>query len=336
LSRCTLDIIGLAGFDYSFDSLNNDDEPMARAYQSLMGVERPSLTFFALSFLSELCRPLEFLRDNHSVMKNIKKNRKTVEEITEKLLQTKKAELSLLQSQGQNTTKKDILSILIRDNLGLDEPLSDKEIMDQCLTFLAAGHETTSSSLSWTLLRLAQDQRVQQKLRAEIQEIYPVERTLTYDELNNTLPYLNAVCKEVLRVDSPVQITVREAAKDDELCGYKVPKGTKIIIPPTVVHFHPDIWGPDADKFLPERFTEQGKLPEQAKGPYANLTFIAGPRNCIGHRFALTEMKAILVSLIRNFSFEEDEPGKYINRTSMIVMRPKGNELFMKVKRMQK
>lgn len=67
-------------------------------------------------------------------------------------------------------------------------------------------------------------------------------------------------------------------------------------------------------------------------GPYANLTFIAGPRNCIGHRFATTEMKAILVALVRNFVFEEDEMGKHIKRSVLVVQRPENKELFLKVR----
>lgn len=73
---------------------------------------------------------------------------------------------------------------------------------------------------------------------------------------------LNVICS----IDSPVVVTVREAAKDDELCGYKIPAGTKIMLAPAVVHHHPDVWGQDADKFRPERFIEQGGIPEQAKG----------------------------------------------------------------------
>lgn len=79
-------------------------------------------------------------------------------------------------------------------------------------------------------------------------------------------PFLREISLTLLSIDSPVQLTVREAAKDDVLCGYTIPKGTKIMIPATVVHFHPDIWGPDADKFSPERFLEEGRMPEQAKG----------------------------------------------------------------------
>lgn len=72
---------------------------------------------------------------------------------------------------GLSETKKDILSILLRDNLGLEEPLSDEELMGQCLTFLAAGHETSSTALTWALLRLAENPDVQRRLRAEISEV---------------------------------------------------------------------------------------------------------------------------------------------------------------------
>ncbi|PRP77419.1 hypothetical protein PROFUN_14272 [Planoprotostelium fungivorum] len=121
--------------------------------------------------------------------------------------------------------KKDILSVLVRDNLGSEDPLNDKEITDQCLTFLAAGHETTSTSLTWTLQRLAENPQVQDKLRRELLEAFPEDRDLSYDEINS-LPYLTAVTREVLRLDSPVPSTSRQAQKDDVLCGYDIPKGT--------------------------------------------------------------------------------------------------------------
>lgn len=72
--------------------------------------------------------------------------------------------------------------------------------------------------------------------------------------------------REVLRLDSPVPVTERKATRDDTLCGYFIPKGTVLLIPPTVVHVSPELWGEDASAFRPERFIEQGGVPETAKG----------------------------------------------------------------------
>ncbi|PRP88347.1 hypothetical protein PROFUN_03261 [Planoprotostelium fungivorum] len=340
LSRTTLDIIGLAGFDHDFDSLHKPEDKLAKAYNSLFNGERVPLSVMILSGLAEYFSPALWIRNQLPFFHHIKKHRMIVEGITQELLDKKRASI-------HSSDKKDILSILVRDNLGSEDPLTDKEIMDQCLTFLAAGHETTSTALTWTLQRLAENPNIQQKLRQEILQTFPQDRDLTYDELNS-LPYLSAVTREVLRLDAPVPVTSRQPVKDDVICGYAIPKGTIVLIPPSVVHYHPDIWGPEADKFKPERFLEVGGVSDVAKGevngenerlrragPYANLTFLAGPKNCIGHKFALTEMKALLVCIIRNFSFEEDEPGKVIGRRASLVMRPKEGHLYLKMKRIR-
>ncbi|PRP87542.1 hypothetical protein PROFUN_00753 [Planoprotostelium fungivorum] len=259
LSRCTLDIIGLAGFDYNFDSLHKPDDPLAHCYNKLFGdTEQFPLSVLLLTALNDYFPFALQLRSRLAYMKNI--YRKETEVITQRMLEEERSEMN-------RSEKKDILSVLVRDNLGSEDSLNDKEITDQCLTFLAAGHETTSTSLTWTLQRLAENPEVQDKLRRELLEAFPEDRDLSYDEINS-LPYLTAVTREVLRLDSPVPSTSRQAQKDDVLCGYDIPKGTVLMIPPCIVHYHPDIWGPDAEQFRPERFVEQG-------GPYANLAFLA-------------------------------------------------------------
>ncbi|PRP87152.1 cytochrome P450 [Planoprotostelium fungivorum] len=336
LSRCTLDIIGLAGFDYNFDSMNREDDPLAKAYNILFGhPENAPIIVHIVSLLAETFPRLVSLRNGTKFIKNIVQQREIVEKITQSLLDKKRRELKEAIDNNTPHTKKDILSLLVRDNLGLEDPLTDKEITDQCLTFLAAGHETTSTALTWTLQRLADNPTVQEKLRKEILEKYPEDRNLTYDELNNSLPYLNAVVREVLRIDSPVPMTIRQSAKDDVICGYTIPKNSVIMVAPAVIHFHPDIWGPDAAEFKPERFLDNNAIPDTARTPFANLTFLAGPRNCIGQKFALAEMKALLICILRSFSFEPDVIGQHVERNSLLVMRPKSGQLHLRVKRIE-
>jgi cytochrome P450 len=121
-------------------------------------------------------------------------------------------------------------------------------------------------------------------------------------------------------------MTQRVATQDDVISGVKVPKGTLVIIAITAINFDETIWGPDVDEFNPDRWD---KLPETVTN-YSYLTFLQGPRNCIGRRFAETEMKVLLVSLIQNFKFEEVVKGRVVERQSMITTRPKGG-MYLKL-----
>lgn len=139
LSRCTLDIIGVAGFDFDFNSLDNSQSELAQAYGELFGEGmRPSLFFIILNrmatsfpFLNPVLETVNYR------FRTMKKNRIIVERTAQKLLDQKRDEVKKNgKVEDETLLKKDILSVLVRDNLGHEDPLSDTEINDQCLTFL--------------------------------------------------------------------------------------------------------------------------------------------------------------------------------------------------------
>jgi len=105
-----------------------------------------------------------------------------------------------------------------------------------------------------------------------------------------------------------------------------VPKGTLVIIAIAAINFDETMWGPDVDDFNPDRWD---KLPETVTN-YSYMTFLQGPRNCIGRRFAETEMKLLLLSLIQNFKFDEVVKGRVVERQAMITTRPKGG-MYLKL-----
>ncbi|KAI4957129.1 hypothetical protein J4E86_005602 [Alternaria arbusti] len=128
--------------------------------------------------------------------------------------------------QHNNAESRDILSIMIRDS-----QLSDKNLVDQLLTLLAAGHESTSSALIWTSHLLAGHPAVQTRLRSEIQQCIPDPEVLSDPSFNSAsllenMPYLNCVLNEVLRLFPPVPITARVAIRDTVVCGQIIPSGT--------------------------------------------------------------------------------------------------------------
>ncbi|KAJ7084910.1 cytochrome P450 [Mycena belliarum] len=228
---------------------------------------------------------------------------------------------------------RDLLNLLVRANTSKEIPahqrLSDEDVLAQVPTFLVAGHETTSTGLTWALFALTQNVAAQTRLREELLSLDTESPTL--EELNS-LQYLDCVVRETLRVHSPVIASVRQALQDDVIPlaqpvtdmhgevheSLRIVKGTRIWVPIRNMNREPEIWGADANEFIPERW--ESPISTSIPGVWGNmLTFLGGPRNCIGYRFALAEMKAILFTLIRGFEFELAVPISDIGKKSTSV-----------------
>jgi cytochrome P450 len=197
----------------------------------------------------------------------------------------------------------DLLSLLLTAGQNEDEgtQLSDDQVIDNMITFLAAGHETSARSLAWTFYLLSQSPdwmgRVQTELAAlDLDHVSPAE-------WQAHLPVLTAVLKESMRLYPAAGVISREAKRDDTLCGEAVSKGTLVSVAPWVLHRHAKLWeNPDA--FDPGRF-----MGNAAKGipRFAYLPFGAGPRVCIGASFAMQEMIIILAVYLKRFTFTHSE-----------------------------
>lgn len=196
------------------------------------------------------------------------------------------------------------------------EGMDARQLRDELMTLVVAGHETTSNALSWTWYLLSQHPEHVQRLRAEVDEVLG-DRLPTPEDLAK-LEHTERVLKESMRVYPPVWAVEREPSEAVEVGGYRLPKGTMIGISPYVLHRDPQHW-PDPERFDPDRFT-----PERSAGRprYAYLPFGAGPRVCIGAGFALTEAKAILAMLVRRFDLER-VPGQAVHMEPGITLRPK-------------
>ncbi|KAL8868464.1 MAG: hypothetical protein Q9174_004975, partial [Haloplaca sp. 1 TL-2023] len=146
--------------------------------------------------------------------------------------------------------------------------------------------------------------------------------------LNGTpgkLPLLHAVCNEVLRVHPPVGLTLREAAVNTSIQGQYIPAGTKIIMAPAATNISTKLWGPDAKAWKPGRWLEAGQTNSGgAASNYSFLTFLHGPRSCIGQQFARAEFAALLAAMIGRFETELAEPEKGINIQAGLTSRPEG------------
>ena len=179
----------------------------------------------------------------------------------------------------------DILSMLLEAKHEDGAPMSDEEIRDELLTLLVAGHETTATALSWTLHRLSIHPDVLARVQDEIDGIDdPVKA--------RELPYLDAVCRETLRIHPVIPGVARVLARPARIAGLDLPAGVAVGCSIYLVHSDPDVW-PDPERFDPTRFLDHKPT------PYTYFPFGGGLRRCIGEAFALYEMRIVLATMLR-------------------------------------
>jgi cytochrome P450 len=211
----------------------------------------------------------------------------------------------------------DVLSMLLAAQ---DEgnSMTDKQVHDQVLTFVAAGHETAQNTLSWTFYLLSQHPEVRNKLLAELQTVL-AGRAPTVQDLAH-LPYLEWVMNESWRVFPPAWIQGRSAIAAFELGGYHFPAGSIFMLSQWVLHHEPELWG-DPDTFRPERWDpargEKEKVPQWAYFPFGG-----GPRICIGMPFAQMETKLLLATILQQY-VPRLVPGFPVVPQPRVTLRPK-------------
>jgi cytochrome P450 len=175
------------------------------------------------------------------------------------------------------------------------EPMGERQLVDEIMTLIVAGHETTASALNWTWYLLSQHPQVQARLHAEIDAVdYPLAPRLAQVE---TLTYTGQVVNEALRLYPPGWVLSRRTIEADVLGGYPIPPGTNVLLPLYLLHRHPQFWE-DPDAFRPERFAP-GHETERTR--FAYMPFAAGPRHCIGETLALYEMLMHLYLVARRY-----------------------------------
>uniref|UniRef100_A0AC34R7U3 Cytochrome P450 n=1 Tax=Panagrolaimus sp. JU765 TaxID=591449 RepID=A0AC34R7U3_9BILA len=208
--------------------------------------------------------------------------------------------------------------------------LSKVEVMAQLILFLVAGYETTASTLHFVCYILANCPEIQEKLREEVVEVVDGRESIEYEDMTK-LEYMNQVISETLRMYPPAVRINRLCQKDVEVDGIHFEKGTCFSFDVYNIHHDPANY-PDPEEFDPERFSKENR---QARHPMAFLPFGAGPRICLGMRFAEFEMRVALTDLIRNFKFlpTEGMPGLPVKIISQSLLKP-AVELKCKVERL--
>lgn len=200
--------------------------------------------------------------------------------------------------------------------------MNDRQVRNEIVTFVIAGFETTATALAWTLRLIARNPEVQRRLKAEIDAVLG-SREPSYEDLDR-LPFASAVFSEAMRLFPPVPMLSRFARERDEYDGIKIPQDMQLTISVIAIHRRPELWE-RPNEFWPDRF-----LPEHAKEryPFSYLPFSAGPRACIGSRFAMIEGPLVLARLLQRFRFAAP-PGKLAGYVWSVSMRPKGGERLL-------
>ncbi|AGL16723.1 cytochrome P450 [Actinoplanes sp. N902-109] len=212
----------------------------------------------------------------------------------------------------------DALSRLIRSYDELpDRELGRRRIRDELVTLLLAGHETTASTLGWTLHLLDRHPEARERVAAEAREVLG-DRTPEHDDLGR-LTYTSMVVAEAMRLFPPVWMLSRKAQAADVIGGYRVPAGADVLICPYTLHRHPALW-PDPDRFDPQRFAPEarGRLSR-----YAYLPFGAGPRFCVGNQLGLMEAVFVVAAICRDLRLTT-RPGHRVVPEPMLSLRLRG------------
>ncbi|KAI4666736.1 uncharacterized protein J4E79_002776 [Alternaria viburni] len=346
-SRVTFDLICLAGMGRDTGSLLNADDELIKNYEEILEPSAEKMWYYVANIVLPpwlvSILPWKLHERARVTTRNLRR-------ICSEFVAERRAKM-----QHNNAESRDILSIMIRDS-----ELSDKNLVDQLLTLLAAGlvpltssplvhkadrysHESTSSALIWTSHLLAQHPAVQTRLRSEIQQCIPDPKVLSDSSFNSAsllenMPYLNCVLNEVLRLFPPVPITARVAIRDTVVCGQIIPSGTMVWIAPWAINRNPQLWGPDSEKCVPERWidskTGRATMNGGADSNYSFLTFLHGPRSCIGERFARAELRALVAAFVGSFELEMENPKEKVVVGGAIASKPR-NGMKLKLKNVQ-
>jgi cytochrome P450 len=214
----------------------------------------------------------------------------------------------------------DLLSMLLdavdENGQGMDK----KQLRDEIMTLLLAGHETSANALTWTWYLLTQHPEAQERLHAELDQVV-AGRIPTMEDLPQ-LHYTRMVLEEAMRLYPPVWQLMRRAVQDDEIGGYHIPANSYIFWTPYLSHRHPDFWE-KPEQFYPEHFSAECS----AKRPHhAYMAFSSGPRMCLGNTFALAEMQLILATIAQRYRVSL-APGQHVEPEPLISLSPKNGVL---------
>lgn len=226
------------------------------------------------------------------------------------------AEIVAARRAAPTEEKHDLLAMLMEAKFEDGGGMSDKQLRDEVMTMVLAGHETTANALTWAFYLLSTHPEVERKLAHEVATALQ-GKAPTLADLPK-LPYTKQVMEEAMRLYPPAWAIGRQTIEDDEIGGYRIPKKTDVMLMPFITHRDPRFWdnpeGFDPDRFLPENAAKRHK--------FAYFPFAAGPRMCIGSAFAMMEMQLVLAMVVQKFRVDL-VPGQVVVPEPRVTLRPK-------------
>ncbi|KAL5512215.1 hypothetical protein ACEPAG_3500 [Sanghuangporus baumii] len=346
----SLDSIGIAGFGHDFGALNGKHSTIEEVFDSFGTAPPLSMVVLLGQVVPTI---LKFPTTRGNMMRKL---HDTMGDVSKQLLERSRKEKALGGS-ATDTSRSIIGSLLRAESADSELRLTPEEALAQMKVLILAGYETTSISLTWSLIELSLHPEKQDRLRSELAEF--TNKDPTYNQFTSGLPYLDAVTRETLRLHPPLSQTGRVAKYDDiiplstpittksgkQVDHIAIAQGSAVFVPIRAINRSEEVWGPDAKEFNPERWMDnESGLTSKAKevqGYHHILSFIDGPRTCLGRAFAIAEFKSVLSVLIRNYVFSlRDGPETKIDMVTTILRRPKvsgelGYAMPMRVRRFE-
>ncbi|AAG50718.1 cytochrome P450, putative [Arabidopsis thaliana] len=293
-SRLTLDIIGKAVFNYDFDSLTNDTGVIEAVYTVLREAEDRSVSPIPVW-------DIPIWKDISPRQRKVATSLKLINDTLDDLIATCKrmVEEEELQFHEEYMNERDpsILHFLLASG----DDVSSKQLRDDLMTMLIAGHETSAAVLTWTFYLLTTEPSVVAKLQEEVDSVIG-DRFPTIQDMKK-LKYTTRVMNESLRLYPQPPVLIRRSIDNDILGEYPIKRGEDIFISVWNLHRSPLHWD-DAEKFNPERWPLDGPNPNETNQNFSYLPFGGGPRKCIGDMFASFENVVAIAMLIRRFNFQ--------------------------------
>ncbi|KAK5646953.1 hypothetical protein RI129_005417 [Pyrocoelia pectoralis] len=288
ITLCTLDIICEAAMGLKINAQKDSTSPYVMSVKDMCRI-----------ILERVFSPLKMVNFIYKFTSTYQQQTKALSIIhgfTNAIIRSRKA--NFVRKLANGTNDDGFAKRIAFLDLLLEYNLTDEAISEEVETFMFEGHDTTAAGISFALYCLSKNPDIQLTAVEELRRIFDDdnERAPTYQDLQE-MKYLEMVIKESLRLYPPVPIFSRFLKEDVAFNGAILPKGLTLMVYTLFLHRDPHIF-PDPEKFDPDRF-----LPENvaSRSPYAYVPFSAGPRNCIGQRFAMLEMKSTISKMLRKF-----------------------------------
>ncbi|GFR24843.1 cytochrome P450 4c3 [Trichonephila clavata] len=315
---CTLDIVCETVMGARIGAQTGENPEYVKAVHNLSDV-----------LMERITRPLlwsDFLFNLSKAGKAFNRDLKILHNFTDKIIKKKKTALLAQCSQGSaeqedirlGGKKRQALMDLLLDQHVNGQQLTEEDIREEVDTFMFEGHDTTAMAMTFSLYCIGLYPEVQRKIHEELDSIFgeDTERPVTLDDIRD-MKYLECVIKESLRLYPSVPTTGRILNEELKFNGIVIPKGTSLNLFIISLHRNPEIY-PNPEIFDPDRFTPDNI---RKRHPFAYLPFSAGPRNCIGQKFALLEEKVVIANILRNFTLVSLDPRDKVHLKMEFVLR---------------